>query len=341
LPEPLPFQIPLSLVHELSPTALAISEFSDPRDVAIARKMHARLPSFGAAIAGASDRIYMAEIHMGNDRDFFGEDADGLPLFEGRMVEAFDYRAKEYVSGRGRQAVWEGLPFGDPGKRIAPQWRIPLADVPEKTVDRTKSYRIGFCDVGGVTNQRFLMASMIPPASLCGHSVPTIMFEPSDDRLSLFWLGLANSFCLDFLARQKGALHMTLTLVDSLPLPRRYTDSAVERAIVARAARLNCSGGEMAALWARLPSSLLNLPPADNPEIRRLLRAELDVLVARDFFGLTRDEMRYLLDPSAVLGPDCGIETFGALKRAETRNGQPFTTFNLIMEAWDALDVPR
>jgi len=341
LTEPLPFQIPLSLVHELSPAALAVPEFADPRDVAIARKMHARLPSFGAAITGANDRIYMREIDMGNDRDFFGEDADGLPLFEGRMVEAFDYRAKEYVSGRGRQAVWKELPFGEPGKRIAPQWHIPLVDVPEKTVDRTKSYRIGFCDVGGVTNQRFLMAAMIPPGSLCGHSVPTIMFEPNDDRLQLFWLGLANSFCLDFLARQKGALHMTLTLLDSLPLPRRYTDSAVEQAIVARAARLSCSGREMEALWARLPGSLFNLPPAEDPETRRLLRAELDVLVARDFFGLTRDEVRYLLDPSSVLGSDCGIETFGALKRAETRNGQPFTSFDLIMEAWDGLDVPR
>lgn len=337
----LPFQIPLSLVHELSPAAFAIAEFSDPRDVAIARKAHARLPSFGAAIADANDRVYMAEIHMGNDRDFFGEEADGLPLFEGRMVEAFDYRAKGYVSGRGRQAVWKELPFDVPGKRIAPQWHIPLVEVPEKTVDRTRSYRIGFCGVGGVANQRFLMASMIPPASLCGHSVPTIMFEPNDDKLCLFWLGLANSFCLDFLARQKGALNVTLTLVDSLPLPRRYTDSAVERAIVSRAARLNCCGREMAELWARLPVSLTVLPPEEDTDTRRLLRAELDVLVARDFFGLTRDEMRYLLDPSSVLGSDCGIETFGALKRAEMRSEQSFTTFDLIMEAWDALDVPR
>lgn len=339
LPEPLPFQIPLSLVHELSPAALAVPEFADPRDVSIARKLHERLPSFGADGKDRNRRVYMAEIHMGGDRDSFGDDTGGLPLFEGRMVEAFDYRAKEYVSGRGRQAVWKELPFGDPAKRVAPQWHIPLSDIPDKTVDRTRAYRIGFCDVGGVTNQRFLMAAMIPPTSLCGHSVPTIMFEPSDDTLSLLWLGLANSFCLDFLARQKGALHMTLTLVDSLPLPRRYTDTAVERAIAARAARLTCSGPEMENLWDRLTDGLrAGSSPADDPAERRALRAELDVLVARDFFRLTRDEMRYLIDPSSVLGSDCGIETFGALKRAETRNGQPFTSFDLIMEAWGALD---
>lgn len=342
LTNPLPFQIPLSLIHELSPAALAIPEFADPRDVSIARKLHARLPSFGANIPGANNRVYMREIDMGNDRESFGEAEDGIPLFEGRMVEAFDYRAKAYVSGRGRQAVWKELPFAQSEKRIAPQWHIPLEEIPDKTVERSNSYRIGFCDVGGVTNQRFLMAAMIPPQSLCGHSVPTIMFEPSDDRLSLLWLGLANSFCLDFLARQKGALHMTLTLVDSLPLPRRFDGTVVEVAIARNAARLTCAGPEMAGLWSRIAPALdIGAEPAEEPMQRRRLRAELDVLVARDFFGLTRDEMQYVLDPSTLLGDECGIETFGALKRAETRGGNPFTSYEMIMDAWERLDVPR
>jgi hypothetical protein len=341
LTTPLPFQIPRTLIRELSPEALAIPEFGHPFDVSIARKLHGRLASFGQPQKAANDRIYMREIDMGNDRDVFGNEADGIPLFEGRMVEAFDYRAKAYVSGRGRQAAWKELPFGSLEKRISPQWRIPREDIPDKAEGRASSYRVGFCDVGGVTNQRFLMAAMIPPDSLCGHSVPTIMFEPEDDRLSLFWLGLANSFCLDFLARQKGALHMTLTLVDSLPLPRRFTGSAVEIAIASHAARLACSGPEMAHLWDRIPPELtIDGGPADDPAYRHRLRAELDVYVARDFFGLSADEMRYLLDPGALLGPDCGIETFGALKRAEMRGNQPFTSFDLIMQAWDNLAVP-
>jgi hypothetical protein len=63
--------------------------------------------------------------------------------------------------------------------------------------------------------------------------------------------------------------------------------------------------------------------------------------VARDFFGLTLGEMRYLLDPGDVLGPDCGFETFGALKRAEGReSGGAFTTRDQILEAWRTLRVP-
>ena len=160
----------------------------------------------------------MTEIHMGNDREDFGDDASGVPSYEGRMVEAFDYRAKAYVLGRGRSAVWRELQFGSPAKAIVPQWRLSRDHVSAKAETRWRQYRIGFCDVGGVTNARFSMAALIPPDVICGHSVPTIVFYPQNECLSLLWLGIANSICLDFLARKKAALHMTYTVLGSLPL---------------------------------------------------------------------------------------------------------------------------
>jgi hypothetical protein len=77
--------------------------------------------------------------------------------------------------------------------------------------------------------------------------------------------------------------------------------------------------------------------PANEPSDRNQLRAELDVLVARDLFGLSRDEMRYLLEPADILGPDCGFETFGALDRAERREFGSFATRDRILGTWDAL----
>jgi hypothetical protein len=66
----------------------------------------------------------MREIDMGNDREDFENYPSGLPVYEGRMVEAFDHRAKAYVSGRGRKALWAELPFGSEAKRICAQWRL-------------------------------------------------------------------------------------------------------------------------------------------------------------------------------------------------------------------------
>jgi hypothetical protein len=81
--------------------------------------------------------------------------------------------------------------------------------------------------------------------------------------------------------------------------------------------------------------------PAEDVSLRVQLRAELDVLVARDLFGLTRDEMRYVLDPADILGPDCGFQTFGALERAERRQSKSksFVTRDLILSTWDSLPM--
>jgi N-6 DNA Methylase len=341
----LPIEMPISLIEEFSPDAFAIAEVAHPSDISISRKLYGRLPKFGADVHGAPAREYMREIDMGNDREDFDDDPNGVPLYEGRMVEAFDHRAKGYVSGRGRSAVWRELGFGSPTKAVAPQWHLSPDLIPTKAASRWQEYRLAFCDVGGVTNARFLMAALVPPKVICGHSVPTILFHPQDDRLSMLWLGIANSFCVDFLARKKAALHMTYTVLDSLPLPRCYSATPLETAIARRALMLSATGAEMAEFRNRTAPPIGLTPddgrPCEDPVQRRTLRAELDVLVARDFFGLTRDEMRYLLDPADILGPDCGFETFGALKRAEARAfGGAFMSRDLILETWDRLPAP-
>ena len=169
-----PLLIPRALVEEFSPDALAVMRFASQAEIESVSKAYSRCPRFGDETAGAPYRDYMTEIHMGNDRDLFIDGAEGLPLYEGRMVGQYDHRAKAYRSGRGRAAVWETLVFDNPTKSIQPQWRI--ASVPPKTVDRIQRYRIGFCDVASPTNERTLVAALIPPGAICGHKVPTIRY---------------------------------------------------------------------------------------------------------------------------------------------------------------------
>ncbi|MGO9059851.1 MAG: Eco57I restriction-modification methylase domain-containing protein, partial [Candidatus Binataceae bacterium] len=341
----LSIEIPISLVEEFSPEAFAIAEVAHPSDISISRKLYARLPKFGADIQGAAKREYMAEMHMGSDREDFGDDPEGVPLYEGRMVDMFDHRAKMYVSGRGRSAVWQELPFGLPDKAIRPQWRIAESKIPDKLGTRWKECRIGICDVASPTNQRALVAALLPAGVICGHKVPTIQFLPHDDRLMLLWLGIANSFSVDFIVRKKVALTMSYTLLDSLPLPRIWSGTPLELEIAQRTLKLSATAAEMSAFWSHAAQQLgidaKSDHPCEDPVRREKLRAELDVLVARDFFGLTPEEMRYLLDPADILGPDCGFETFGALKRAEIRaSGGAFTSRDLILKTWHTLPVP-
>jgi hypothetical protein len=76
------------------------------------------------------------------------------------------------------------------------------------------------------------------------------------------------------------------------------------------------------------------LPPFRWDEERRArLRARLDAHYAR-LYGLSYDELRYILDPQDVYGPDFPGETFRVLKDKEMRMYGEYRTRRLVLEAW-------
>lgn len=323
--------MPVELVREFSPDALALMEFGSQRDIDIAQKMYKAHPKFGDETKGPPHRHYMAEIHMGNDRDLFTEDPSGLPVYEGRMVSAYDHRAKGYRSGRGRKADWEDLSFSDPTKAIQSQWFIPSDKIPDKVKERCRHYRVGFCDVASPTNERTLVAALIPPGCVCGHKVPTITFDGGSGWYSLLWLGVANSFAMDYVSRKKVSLSMTFTVLDSLPFPRLERDDPLARYLVPRVARLVCTGPEMTPFWNQLATEGW-VPPHANPatapgetneERRRDIEAGIDAFVAREIYGLTADELGYVLD------------TFPIVVKRDRKAYGSYRTKELILAAYD------
>ena len=283
-------------IREQSPDALAIPEVTNTTDAALAAQMSACWPLLGDETAGSPVRHYQAELHMGNDRDLFGDYPDGLPVYEGRMVDQFDHRAKAYRSGRGRSAVWEPLDFGDPEKAIVPQWRLPPERIPGKLGDRVWRYRVGWCDVTAPRNERSLVAALIPPGVVCGDKVPTLAFPEAFEWAYMPWLGVANSFCLDYLARKRVALKLSMTVLDTLPFPRLPIDHAIVERLGRLALRLTCTAPEMTGYWnAMAPYGWCEPVPEDatppglvDPDLRAAARAEIDAVVARELFVLRR-----------------------------------------------------
>jgi hypothetical protein len=79
-------------------------------------------------------------------------------------------------------------------------------------------------------------------------------------------------------------------------------------------------------------------PFAWDEDRRALLRAELDAWYARAY-GLTRDELRYILDPADVKGPDYPSETFRVLKKNEIARWGEYRAARLVLAAWDAQEA--
>jgi len=89
--------------------------------------------------------------------------------------------------------------------------------------------------------------------------------------------------------------------------------------------------------WYAPPEDPCPLPPFKWDEERRArLRAELDAYYAR-LYGLDECDLRYILDPADVYGPDFPGETFRVLKEKEITRFGEYRTRRLVLEAWQRL----
>ena len=93
---------------------------------------------------------------------------------------------------------------------------------------------------------------------------------------------------------------------------------------------------EVVAVHKGLAATVPTTPYGWDETRRALPRAELDAWFARAY-GLTREELRYILDPADVHGPDFPGETFRVLKEKETAKFGEYRTRRLVLEAWDKL----
>jgi hypothetical protein len=331
--------VDLDTIRSEAPETYAIPESADSALDTVASKMLAAWPRFGEHVDGLPYRDYQREIDMGNDRDLFvdGLTDDGLPVFEGRMVDQYEYRAKAYISGRGRGARWDDLPLGSPDKRIVPQWRIPGDSVPVKLGERPYRYRVAWNDVASPEYARALKAALVSPGTVCGHVVPTLEFEHGDTWHYMPLLAVLNSLAADALIRRLISLHVTFSILDTLPIPRWAYETPIAIELGIRALRLSCTGPEMLEYWNAMavrgwvqPTTRPDIPGAaiDAAE-REQLRMEIEALVAHEVFGLTRSEFEILLD------------SFTQLAVTEEREHGEFRTKRLALTEYDNLLADR
>jgi len=81
-----------------------------------------------------------------------------------------------------------------------------------------------------------------------------------------------------------------------------------------------------------LKTVYLSKPIHWDEDRRAQLHAKLDAYYAR-LYGLTRDELRYILDPKEVHGEDFPGETFRVLKEKEVKQFGEYRTRRLVLEA--------
>jgi hypothetical protein len=156
------------------------------------------------------------------DGNTFRKDgAKYLPLYEAKMANQFDHRVAHVVLSATAQ-VRQGQPdtlsetdHQNPHVLPLPRYWVSYSDVRDRAADR--SFLLGFTDVTSPTNERSMLASVIPYAAV-GHTMPLI-FTSSTLLLEGLLYGSLNSFLFDYLGRQKlGGLHYTYFILKQVPV---------------------------------------------------------------------------------------------------------------------------
>jgi hypothetical protein len=206
-----------------------------------------------------------------------------LPVYEGRMIDQYDFSNKGWVSGKGRKAVWRELRWEK--KRLEPQFLMARSNA-----GSLAGIKLGFMDVAASINERTLYAAPIPRRMPAGNKVPVLSLRaPTPSRVA----GLActlNSVAYDFVLRSKfGGNSLNYFIIAETPILRDVPSGIAELAF-----RLSCSDVVFADAWVPIKVHSWRRLWAITQHERIRIRAILDAAVA-ELYGLDEEDVRWIL----------------------------------------------
>lgn len=337
------YSLSATQLEQINPNTRTAPIFRSRYDAELTAKIYSRVPVLvrdGDPNGNPWGISFHTRIwHMAEDSEHF-RTAPGtgyVPLVEAKMLHQFDHRWCTY-DGCGGTRDLTSSEKADPAFEPCPRYWVPERAVNERLAAMawTRQWLLGWRDITNATNERTLIASTIPAFGSGDKFL--LMFPDIEPELAAALLASLNSLVCDYVARQKiGGTSFKLYLIKQIPVPPPSTyDRATIRYLVERVLQLVYTANSMAPFARDLG---YDGPPFPwNEDRRAQLRAELDAWYARAY-GLTRDELRYILDPADVMGADYPSETFRVLKNNEIKKFGEYRTRRLVLEAWDRMAV--
>lgn len=321
---------------------------------------------FGSMIHMSNDsqlfRTYAQLTDAGAIKDgnnFYLNGVEYIPLYEGKMFWLFNHHyGKNPITGphpdSGKLLSPSILEYQNSKSILYPYYWIPKEESGKRVIKLDKKnnitwawkhkWLIAFRAQSKTVNERTFIVSLIPGTDCVGsgHS-STLLFEERGAMPGSLLLSMMSSLVFDFVVRQKvGGKNVSNFFVKQFPVltPEQIQTSGYEREIVERVARLcwfnHDLDGWMEELRKQCPADydLPDEPVIWNEEQRTVWQAELDAIYAH-LYGLSTEDLRYILDPEDVCGKGCINETFRVLKDREIRELGEYRTKRLVLEAWN------
>jgi len=206
--------LPRSVIEQSSGEQVAIPEIRSRNDVEILGRTVFRFPALSSA-EGWGVR-FGRELNATDDREHFvGRQTRGhLPILEGKQIQPFIanvQRVSRYIAASDASRLLGSSGFRKP--------------------------RVAYRDVASASNRLTLIAAIVPANVVTTHTLFCLKGNVEYDR-QLFLCGILNSFVANYLVRMRVGTHVTVAIMERLPVPRPPTDSAAFLNIVALTSRV-------------------------------------------------------------------------------------------------------
>ena len=151
--------------------------------------------------------------------------------------------------------------------------------------------RLVIRDVTNRTNQRTVIASLLPPKVVVTNAAPYFLWSRGDERDQAYLLGVLSSIPLDWYARCVVELHVNFHVLNGFPVPAPTRDDRRRRRVEEISGQLTAVDQRFAG-WA----GAVGVPVGRlGGEAREDLIAELDAVVA-SLYGLDAADLRHIFE---------------------------------------------
>ncbi len=335
----------------LNPNTRTCPIFRSRQDAELTKAIYRRVPVLldESRVEGGNPWgiKYLTMFHQTNDAELFqspaqlqkmgcrlegnrwvGKDRTFLPLYEAKMIQAYDHRAASVVIAAGnwvRQGQTEAttpVQHQNPEFVAQPRWWVEQTEVEKVCGARIRPAYLSYKDVTSATNERTMIAALIPHVAVVNSAPLMLTGDGISPRQTCCLLGNLNSFVLDFAARQKvGGNHLNYFIVNQLPIfpPEHYAQRCpwdrrrtLETWISERVLQLSCTANDMKPLAeaAAFDPPVHKWSDAERAE----LLAELDAAFFL-LYGIDREEMDYML--GTFSGMKVGEQPVGMVSRRQ------------------------
>jgi hypothetical protein len=230
----------------VNPNTRTAPIFRSRRDAELTKHIYRRVPVLVDETRGRAGNpwgvAFLAMFHMSNDSHLFRNRAElagagfrlvgnvfvrgeerYLPLYEAKMIHQFNHRFGDYADQPpdSKDTQLPDIPahrLADPDYAVLPRYWVPEEEVEARLAGRwDRGWLLGWRDITNVTNERTVIAAVIPRVGV-GNKVPLIIARRTSQHPAL----LAATFCsfpLDYAARQKvGGTTLNFFIFEQLPV---------------------------------------------------------------------------------------------------------------------------